>query len=71
LVGDRGWNNEGMDDALDENCTECGGGTIVVLFPSGRALCSACAAIEWRIPSVDPVVVTAEIRERAGISLGS
>jgi hypothetical protein len=58
---------EGVDDALEHTtCDECGSNVVAVLLSSGKALCAACAAIYFRIPSADPVVVKAEIRRRVG-----
>jgi hypothetical protein len=57
---------KGVDDALDHMaCEECGS-ALVALLSDGTALCACCAAIRWRIPSADPLVVKAEVRRRIG-----
>jgi hypothetical protein len=67
MVGDRDWQTQGVDDALDHiACEDCGARSVVALLSDGTALCACCAAIRWRIPSADPVVVKAEIRRLAG-----
>jgi hypothetical protein len=65
MAGDRHWHTRGMDDSLDHvACDECGAPSVVALLSDGTALCACCAAIRWRIPSSDPVVVKAEIGRR-------
>ena len=53
----------------DQLCEECQNSVVTVILSSGQALCTACAAIRFRIPTTDRAKVRAAIE--AGTSAGA
>jgi len=57
---------ESLEDQL---CEECQNSVVTVILSSGQALCTACAAIRFRIPTTDRAQLRAAIE--AGTSAGA
>jgi hypothetical protein len=53
----------------DQLCEECQNSVVTVILSSGQALCTACAAIRFRIPTTDRAKLRAAIE--AGASAGA
>ena len=53
----------------DQLCEECHNSVVTVILSSGQALCTACAAIRFRIPTTDRAKLRAAIE--AGTSAGA
>jgi hypothetical protein len=53
----------------DQLCEECQNSVVTVILSSGQALCTACAAIRFRIPTTDRAKLRAAIE--AGTSAGA
>lgn len=53
----------------DQLCEECRNSVVTVILSSGQALCTACAAIRFRIPTTDRAKLRAAIE--AGTSAGA
>jgi hypothetical protein len=53
----------------DQLCEECQNSVVTVILSSGQALCVACAAIRFRIPTTDRAKLRAAIE--AGTSVGA
>jgi ribosomal protein S27E len=54
-----------VPDALeDQLCEECQNSQVTVILSSGQALCTACAAIRFRIPTTDRAKLRAAIETR-------
>jgi hypothetical protein len=53
----------------DQLCEECQNSVVTVILSSGQALCTACAAIRFRIPTTDRAQLRAAIE--AGTSAGA
>jgi hypothetical protein len=53
----------------DQLCEECQNSVVTVILASGQALCTACAAIRFRIPTTDRAKLRAAIE--AGRSAGA
>lgn len=59
-----------MPDPLeDQLCEECQASEVTVILSSGQALCIACAAIRFRIPTTDRAKLRAAVE--AGTSAGA
>jgi hypothetical protein len=57
------------DPLEDQLCEECQASEVTVILSSGQALCTACAAIRFRIPTTDRAKLRAAIE--AGTSAGA
>lgn len=57
------------DPLEDQLCEECRASVVTVILSSGQALCIACAAIRFRIPTTDRAKLRAAIE--AGTSAGA
>jgi hypothetical protein len=57
------------DPLEDQLCEECQNSLVTVILSSGQALCTACAAIRFRIPTTDRAKLRAAIE--AGTSAGA
>jgi hypothetical protein len=53
----------------DQLCEECQNSVVTVILSSGQALCTACAAIRFRIPTTNRAKLRAAIE--AGTSAGA
>jgi hypothetical protein len=60
-----GWVESHVPDPLeDQLCEECQSSAVTVILSSGQALCTACAAIRFRIPTTDRAKLRAAIETR-------
>jgi hypothetical protein len=60
-----GWVESHVPDPLeDQLCEECQNSAVTVILSSGQALCTACAAIRFRIPTTDRAKLRAAIETR-------